>query len=110
MMQLASGNLLRGDQGLRGGRMKRRNQNTSSSGRDRAPISLLLLLSEPRYLDAKRLARLVEKAWGAGSCTVEGKSPLLRIHSQDRTFVIQNVDAPYFDQPQKVAAEMRELR
>ena len=41
--------------------MKRRKQNNNSSPQERAGISLVLLLSEPRYLDAKLLAKLVEK-------------------------------------------------
>jgi uncharacterized protein YegJ (DUF2314 family) len=90
--------------------MKRRKGNNNSSRQDRAAISLVLLLSEPRFLDAKLLARLVEKAWRPDAITVDGKSPLLTIHADGRTFIIQNIDTPYFDQPLKVAAEMRELR
>jgi len=90
--------------------MKRRQQNNNSSPQERAGISLVLLLSEPRYLDANLLAKLVEKAWKPDAVTVEGKSPLLTIHADGRTFIIQNIEAPYFDEPQKVAAEMRELR
>jgi len=90
--------------------MKRKSKNKHSSGGDRAPISLVLLLSEPRYLDAGLLSKLVEKAWKPAAIAVEGKSPLLTIRADGRAFNIQNVDSPYFDQPQKVAAEMRELR
>jgi len=92
-----------------GGFMKRRNEK-DSCGRDRSPISLVLLLSEPRFLDANLLTKLVEKAWAPARSSVEGKSPLLTIHADGGKFIIQNVDSPYFDQPQKVAAEMRELR
>jgi uncharacterized protein YegJ (DUF2314 family) len=97
-------------QGLRGGFMKRRDEKPKSLGRDRPTIALVLLLSEPRYLDANLLLKLVEKAWGKQAISVEGKSPLLTIHADGRAFLIQNVDSPYFDEPQKVAAEMRELR
>jgi uncharacterized protein YegJ (DUF2314 family) len=90
--------------------MKRRNAHENSSGDDRAAISLVLLLSEPRFLDANRLSNLARQAWGDMVRSVEGQSPLLTIHATVGTFIIQNVDSPYFDQPQKVAAEMRELR
>src|SRR3954470_14265075 len=101
---------LRGDQGLRGGCMKRRKAHENSSGDHRAEISLVLLLSESRFLDAMRLANLARKAWGEALRSIEGQSPLLTIHATVGTFLIQNVDSPYFDHPQKVAAEMRELR
>jgi len=90
--------------------MKRREGQDKSAGGERSPIALVLLLSEPRYLDANLLSGLVRKAWGATSITIDGKSPLLTIHAQGRKFSIQNVDAPYFEEPQKIAAEMRELR
>src|SRR3954471_19845613 len=92
----------RGDQGLRGGCMKRREGKGKSSGGDRSSIALVLLLSEPRYLDANLLSKLVEKAWKPAAIAVEGKSPLLIIRADGRAFNIQNVDSPYFDQPQKV--------
>src|SRR2546430_1910100 len=109
MMRLASV-LLRGDQGLCGGCMKRRDEKPKSLGRDRPAIALVLLLSEPRYLDANLLLKLVEKAWEKQTISIEGKSPLLTIRADERTFLIQNVDSPYFDEPQKAATEMRELR
>ena len=90
--------------------MKRREGKDKSVGGEHSPISLVLLLSEPRYLDPTLLSKLVEKAWGKGAIIVEGKSPLLTIQADGRTFNIQNVDSPYFEQPQKIAAEMRELR
>ncbi|HEV8607512.1 MAG TPA: DUF2314 domain-containing protein [Tepidisphaeraceae bacterium] len=97
--------------------MGRTRENRKSGGQDRPTIALVLLLSEPRFLDEKSLAKLVEKAWGlpanwsqkAGN-SGKGKSPLLRIHAEGRAFVVQNVDAPYFDEPKKAAQEMRELR
>ena len=102
--------VVRGDQGLRGGFMKRREGKDKSVGGERSGISLVLLLSEPRYLDPILLSKLIEKAWGKGANLVEGKSPLLTIHADGRTFNIQNVDSPYFEEPNKIAAEMRELR
>jgi uncharacterized protein YegJ (DUF2314 family) len=90
--------------------MKRKKQDKNPSRQDRAGISLVLLLSEPRYLDANLLAKLVEKAWRPDAISVEGKSPLLTIHADGRAFIIQNIDTLYFDEPLKVAAEMRELR
>jgi uncharacterized protein YegJ (DUF2314 family) len=90
--------------------MKRRNDKKNFSGDDRAAVALVLLLSEPRFLDANRLLKLAEKAWGGLVLSVQGQSPLLTIQAKVGTFVIQNVDSPYFDQPQNVAAEMRELR
>src|SRR5258705_9028506 len=90
--------------------MKRKNKDKNPADRDRAEISLVLLLSEPRYLDANLLAKLVDKAWRPDAISVEGKSPLLSVHADGHTFNIQNIDTPFFDQPLKVAAEMRELR
>jgi len=90
--------------------MKRRDEKAKPPGHDRAPISLVLLLSEARYLDVNLLSKLVQKAWRPRAMTIEGKSPSFIIDAEDRTFRIENVDAPYFEQPQKVAAEMRELR
>jgi uncharacterized protein YegJ (DUF2314 family) len=82
----------------------------NSSGGHRAAIALVLLLSEPRFLDADRLEKLARKAWGNLITSVKGHSPLLAIRTTIGTFLIQNVDSPYFDDPQKAAAEMRELR
>ena len=90
--------------------MKRRNAHENSSGDHRANIALVLLLSEKRFLDADRLEKLAHKAWGDLANSVQGHSPSLTVHTTVGTFLIQNVDSPYFDQPQKVAAEMRELR
>lgn len=90
--------------------MKRRKAHENSSGDQRADIALVLLLSESRFLDAMRLANLARKAWGELMRSVQGQSPLLTIETTVGKFLIQNVNAPYFDDPQKIAAEMRELR
>ena len=90
--------------------MKRREAKNQPLGRECAGISLVLLLSEPRYLDATLLSKLVQRAWQANAITIDGKSSSFKIDADGRSFTIQNVDSPYFDHPQKVAAEMRELR
>jgi len=90
--------------------MKRREAKNQPLGRECAGISLVLLLSEPRYLDATLLSKLVQRAWQANAITIDGKSSCFKIDADGRCFTIQNVDSPYFDHPQKVAAEMRELR
>jgi uncharacterized protein YegJ (DUF2314 family)/cbb3-type cytochrome oxidase subunit 3 len=83
---------------------------------DRPMISLVLLLSEPRYLDERALAKLVEKAWGVSmdmrddGNSVAGHSPALMIRAEGRTFMVNNLNVPYFDEPEKAAEEMRELR
>jgi uncharacterized protein YegJ (DUF2314 family) len=80
-------------------------------------VSLVLLLSEPRFLEAASLAKLVEKAWHVPMSSrqshdnsVTGKSPTFTINAEFRRFLLQNMDSPYFDEPQKVASDLRELR
>src|SRR6266850_364234 len=89
----------------------------SRQSEDRPMISLVLLLAEPRYLDERALGKLVEKAWGVAMDDsrdalhfVAGHSPALMIRANGRTFMVNNLNVPYFDEPQKAAEEMRELR
>jgi uncharacterized protein YegJ (DUF2314 family) len=90
--------------------MKRKNQDRQPVDGDHAPISLVLLLSAPRYLDSTSLSKLVHRAWLRLKITVAGKSPTFTIEAGGRAFIVCNIDSPYFDEPQKAAAEMRELR
>ena len=80
-------------------------------------ISLVLLLAEPRYLDERALGKLVEQAWGVSmndpndkANFVAGHSPALMIGANGRSFMVNNLNVPYFDEPEKAAAEMRESR
>jgi uncharacterized protein YegJ (DUF2314 family) len=86
---------------------------------DRPMISLVLLLREPRYLDAGILTRLAGQAWqteiGAGDEDDEesflvGESPHFILKLRDLIFAVHNVDQPYFDNPEEHSDEIRELR
>lgn len=82
-------------------------------------ISIALLLSKPRYLEDKVLAHIVESAWG-GNYTQEdspkqdgfvvGESPLYMIKSPMGMFVVHNFSRPYWDEVDKVAMDIPDLR
>ncbi|MFN7140514.1 MAG: DUF2314 domain-containing protein, partial [Limisphaerales bacterium] len=82
-------------------------------------ISLVLLLKDPRYLEASILANVVSSAWGeeysaAGDGDtgrfVVGESPLFLIHGPQGVFAVNNFSAPYFNNMEKLVEEVRELR
>ncbi len=82
------------------------------------PVSLVLLLRQPRDLDTAGLARAAASAFGvdvragesdAGSCVV-GASPHFLAQLPDRLLAIHNAGLPYFDNPAAVAASLAELR
>lgn len=88
---------------------------------DKKPmISLALLLREPRYLESAVLAQIVSSAWGGDYSGDEndgetqryvvGESPLFMVNSPDGMFIIHNHPRPYFDNPEAVAGDMKEMR
>ena len=82
-------------------------------------ISLVLLLSKPRYLEDTVLAHIVESAWG-GNYTegdeekrdgfVVSSGPINLVKSPMGMFVVHNVPAPYWSEPDEVAASHPDLR
>jgi uncharacterized protein YegJ (DUF2314 family) len=86
--------------------------------REEPPASLVLLLSQPRELDAATLARAAATAFGievrageaeGGPCVV-GESPHFLVQLPDRLLAIHNAALPYFDSPVTAAADLPELR
>lgn len=82
------------------------------------PVSLVLLLRQPRDLDAPALARAAAAAFaldvrpgeaGAGPCVV-GETPHFLVQLPDRLLAVHNAALPYFDNPAAVAADLPELR
>lgn len=85
-------------------------------------LSLVLLLGEPQYLEASILAQLATEAWGVeitgnedeeapvGEGFIVGASPMFICSSDNAFLLIHNFDVPYFDEPEEVADEVRELR
>lgn len=93
---------------------------TDADGRDERPlISIVLLLSAPRYLEDKILAQEVQSAWG-GDYTSEdeekadgfvvGESPMFIVKSPHGMFMIHNRSNPYFDDLDEVVEGIGELR
>jgi len=84
-------------------------------------ISLVLLLREPRYLEARILAPIVSSAWGqefSGGDDAEegcnrfvvGESPMFMVQCPEGFFIIHNFPSPYFDDTAKAADHLQELR
>jgi uncharacterized protein YegJ (DUF2314 family) len=82
------------------------------------PASLVLLLRQPRDLDATTLANAAARAFGldvrAGEAeagpSVVGESPHFLVQLPDHLLAVHNVALPYFDNPAAVAAGLPELR
>ena len=81
-------------------------------------VSLVLLLSEPRYLDDAILRRLVEQAWNkqfhptdpdAKEFVVSGDVVSV-IRTTEGMFLVNNFPSPYVDDPVEAAQSLRELR
>ncbi|MBI1903522.1 MAG: DUF2314 domain-containing protein [Planctomycetia bacterium] len=98
-------------------------------------ISLVMLLSEPKYMDAAILARLAAQAWGAevvdanlladdetpiddvgggadgpgAPAFVLGESPYFLVRCRSTLYAVHNGDAPYFEEPADYE-HVRELR
>jgi uncharacterized protein YegJ (DUF2314 family) len=86
--------------------------------REEPPVSLVLLLRQPRHLDAVALARAATLAFGldvrageadAASCVV-GETPHFLVQLPDRLLSVHDVGLPYFDNPVSVAGNLPELR
>lgn len=91
-------------------------------------VSLVLLLREPRYLEAQVLANVLESAWGttfsvsngdekttedsgaAGQPWIAGESPIFMVNTGAATFVVHNHPRPYFEEVANVAELVPELR
>jgi uncharacterized protein YegJ (DUF2314 family) len=82
-------------------------------------IALVLLLREPRYLDAEIVARLASTAWGKkiGTDTSEetdgfvaGESPSFILHFEKFFFLVNNFSMAYVDDPDAAARDMADLR
>ncbi|MCL5998612.1 MAG: hypothetical protein M1546_21525 [Chloroflexi bacterium] len=86
---------------------------------DRPPVSLVLLMLKPRFLDAAMLARLASKTLGVEisatdvekrAAFVSGKAPCFVLSALGRMFLINNFPLPYFEQPDEVMANIHESR
>ena len=103
----------------------------ASDGEDKPMVSFVLLLREPRFIEARILAEIVSSAWGgtyqasdmeseteaaepesndAPARFVIGQSPLFMVQSPEAMFIVNNFDRPYFDELSKAAEAMPELR
>lgn len=73
-------------------------------------ISLVLLLSEPRPLDADAVAHAVSRAVGSGvpkdAVVAQGSSFVVK--SGSRKFAIHSVGKPYFEEGDKLGAELKD--
>jgi len=73
-------------------------------------ISLVLLLSEPRNIDAGAVAQAVSKALGSEvhDGDVVARPPSFIVKAGPGRFAIQNVGEPYFEEGEKLAAELKD--
>lgn len=92
-----------------------------SESENKPLISLVALLREPRYLDARILAAAANRAWETNipaddevdddaKSFIVGESPLFVIQDGECMFIVHNHDRPYFDEPEEVATKVLELR
>ncbi len=90
-------------------------------------ISLVLFLSQPRYLEEVVLAQSLSSAWGvrvktkgepddeknepaATATFVVGRSPLFIASYRGAIYTINNFDRSYFEKPSEVAESCNEMR
>ncbi len=83
-------------------------------------ISLVLLLREPRYLEATILTEIVEAAWGGKYSGDEhedekdgfvvGEPPMFAVQSPEAFFMVNNIDQPYIEDLDAVLEDVKELR
>lgn len=86
-------------------------------------ISFVLLLKEPRPLEAVVLAKILGKAWGGAWRTgdepgeepakghwIVGESPMFMVGSTSGMFIVHNRGVPYFTKPEDVAASFADAR
>jgi uncharacterized protein YegJ (DUF2314 family) len=95
-------------------------ETAESDNKPKAMISLVLLLREPRHLEAKILAQIVSSAWGQefsgddaeedSAPFVVGESPMFAVQSPEGFFVVHNFPSQYFDDTAKAADDLQELR
>jgi uncharacterized protein YegJ (DUF2314 family) len=84
---------------------------------DKPLTSLVLLLRRARGLNRKMLAESAAAAWGTqfsedddAQNFVVGESPIFLIKNDRATFMVHNHNTPYFDDTEKAAEEINELR
>lgn len=104
----------------------------ASSEDDPPMVSLVLLLKQPRYLEAPILAEILRSAWGitfsasdgeqkngdagdgedrtAGQPWIVGRSPIFMVNTGSAMFIVHNHERLYFDDVDDVAAKVPELR
>lgn len=87
--------------------------------RRRPIISLVLLLRQPRELDAAGLAAAASRALGTAVSAAEdpeatsfvaGEGSHFFLKLRDTTFMVLNFASPYADEPEREAAKLPELR
>lgn len=73
-------------------------------------VSLVLLLSEPRTIDAAAVAHAVSHALGSEvtEAAVSAKPPSFVVKSGSGRFAINSVDEPYFAESDKLAVELKD--
>lgn len=76
-------------------------------------ISLVVLLKEPRKLDEAQITQLVGKAMGIAPAAdtvnkgfLVAKPPYYKVELESGLYVINNIAAPYFENTDKLAAEI----
>ena len=93
---------------------------------DEPMVSLVLLLKQPRYLEAKVLAEILRSAWGltfstsdgdpktpdlqGGPPWILGRSPIFMVNTGDAMFVVHNHDRLYFGEIDDLDTRVPELR
>jgi hypothetical protein len=85
---------------------------------ERPMVSLVLLLNEPRYLDADMLTQIVNRTFdvdlGAGGDEavefIIGEAPVFILQLRQGTFNVLSFPKPYFDDVQAAAKGVKELR
>lgn len=101
-------------------------QKAEAAATEEAPmVSLVLLLREPRYLEARVLAEVLRSAWGLefpasgvkdedsgekGGPFLVGENPLFMANTGTGMFIIHNHEKEYFCEQAKMAEKVPELR
>ncbi|HEX2853404.1 MAG TPA: DUF2314 domain-containing protein [Opitutaceae bacterium] len=87
-------------------------------------VSLVLLLKQPRYLEARVLAEILRSAWGISFSTgggdgdkrgseepfIVGETPIFLVQTGTTLFIVHNHERSYFDDVDEVAKGVPELR
>lgn len=93
---------------------------------DTPMVSLVLLLRQPKYLEAAILAEVLKSAWGLpfevgrdegekvkdedAKPFVIGESPLFMVSAGDAMFIVHNHGTGYFNEVEKLAEKIPDLR